>query len=68
MILSNFKIGQVVYLLSNKSIQMIIERIDTTRNMIVCGWIGEDGKLLSGIYKPYQLGKVSDLNRKTIAI
>ena len=47
---------------------MIIERIDTTRNMIVCGWIGEDGKLLSGIYKPYQLGKVSDLNRKSIII
>ncbi|MDA3905668.1 MAG: hypothetical protein PF484_06295 [Bacteroidales bacterium] len=54
----NFTLGNVVYLLSNTDSRMIIERIDTERNVIICGWIGEDGELFSREFKPYQLGKV----------
>lgn len=62
--IKNFKNGIVVYLLANVGFRMMIERIDSKRNVIVCGWIGDDGKLLSGEFKPYQLGKVSELNRE----
>lgn len=62
------KPGNVVYRLSNKNFRMIIEQIDIQRNVVVCGWIGEDGELLSGEFKPYQLGKVGILNKKAKAI
>lgn len=66
--IEDFKIGTVVYQLTNKDFRMIIERINLTKNEITCGWIGKDGKVLTVEFKPNELGKVSDLNRKPIAI
>jgi hypothetical protein len=57
-----FKPGNVVYRLSNRKFRMIIERIETQRNVIVCGWIDSTGEAVSDEFKPDQIGNVRELN------
>ena len=63
--INNLKKGDVVYHLNSKKIRMIIERINQSRNKILCGWLDQNGKIVSLEFKPEELGKVSNINSMT---
>ncbi|MBN1650353.1 MAG: hypothetical protein JW857_03435 [Bacteroidales bacterium] len=65
--IKNFKVGDIVYHLRHTEFRMIVVRINNSRNEILCSWISADGKIMTIDMKPYELGKVSAINKKTVA-
>lgn len=65
--ISNFKVGDIVYHLTHKEFRMIVVRVNHSRNELLCSWIAEDGKIMSIDMKPYELGKVSAINKESMA-
>ncbi|MCD6089904.1 MAG: hypothetical protein J7J72_00255 [Bacteroidales bacterium] len=65
--IKNFKVGDIVYHLFHKEFRMIIVRLNNSRNELLCVWLDEDGEMQYLEMKPYDLGKVSDLNQNISA-
>ncbi len=65
--ISNFRVGDIVYHLRHKEFRMIVVRINHSRNEILCSWIAEDGQIMTIDMKPYELGKVSAINKSSMS-
>lgn len=64
----DFQIGDSVYHLSNRSLKMVIVKINKELNEVTCRWLDKNGISHSQEFLPEELGKSSDLNPRMMSI
>ena len=62
--MSDFKIGEQVYHLSNKKIIMVVVKINEAENEIFCRWLDAKGIKQLSEFMPEELGKYSNTGIK----
>ena len=66
--ISDFKIGDQVYHLSNMKVNMVAIQINESENLVSCRWMDSSGKTISKEFMPEELGKKEDLKPPSIRI
>ncbi len=63
--ISNVKVGDSVYHLSNRKLTMVIVEINADMNEVTCRWLDSTGNVQKMQFMPEELGDADDL-RPTI--
>jgi uncharacterized protein YodC (DUF2158 family) len=66
--ITDFKVGDEVYHLSNSSLMMVVREVHTEMNEILCRWIDNKGNIQTVEFMPEELGKRKDKGPRIVHI